>query len=99
MGTADVRVKYGDQVLTLPLLVVEGEGPSLLGRNWLCELKFNWHDIFWLQNESLKQVLEKYKSVLEPGLGKVTGYKAKIILYPAAKYCKVVHSPIFIVRK
>ena len=97
VGTADVRVKYGDQVLTLPILVVKGEGPSLLGRNWLCELKLNWHDIFWLQNEPLKQVLEKYKSVLEPGLGKVTGYKAKIIIDPTAtpKYCKARTLPYF----
>ena len=28
-------VKYGNQITTLPLLVVKGEGPSLLGRNWL----------------------------------------------------------------
>ncbi len=57
MGTVKVSVEYGGQETTLPLLVVRGEGPSLLGRNWLCELKLNWHDIFWLHNASLNQVL------------------------------------------
>ena len=60
VGTAQVNVKYQGQVATLPLIVVKGEGPSLLGRNWLGEVKLNWHEIFWLQNESLGQVLEKY---------------------------------------
>ena len=38
LGTVDVRVKYGGQEVTLPLLIVKGEGPSLLGRNWLEEI-------------------------------------------------------------
>lgn len=28
-GTVDLVVKYGDQIATLPLSVVKGEGPSL----------------------------------------------------------------------
>jgi len=35
IGSTEVCVNYGSQVATLPLLVVKGEGPSLLGRNWL----------------------------------------------------------------
>ncbi|CAH3040403.1 unnamed protein product [Pocillopora meandrina] len=30
--------------LVLPLIVVDGEGPPLLGRNWLEQLKLNWHN-------------------------------------------------------
>ena len=41
LGTVDVVVKYGDQTAILPLLVVKGEGPSLLGRNWLAALKLD----------------------------------------------------------
>ena len=39
LGTVDVIVEYSGQTATLPLLVVKGEGPSLLGRNWLGALK------------------------------------------------------------
>ena len=42
LGTIDVLVKYGNQETTLPLLVVKGEGPSLLGRNWLEKIQLNW---------------------------------------------------------
>ena len=31
----NVRVKYGSQEEKLVLVVVEGDGPSLFGRNWL----------------------------------------------------------------
>ena len=33
LGTVDVLAKYGGQEATLPMLVVKGERPSLLGRN------------------------------------------------------------------
>ena len=90
IGTVDVLVKCGSQEATLPLLVVKGEGPSLLGRNWLTELQLNWHEIFWLHNASLNQVLEKHKAAFKPGLGTVTGFKAKILVDPDAtpRYCK-----------
>ena len=44
LGTTDVQVAYEDQVVILPL-IVRGEGPTLLGRNWLNQLKLNWSKI------------------------------------------------------
>ena len=41
LGSLNVQVQYNSQCLTLPLLVVQGTGPSLLGRNWLERIKFN----------------------------------------------------------
>ena len=97
VGSVDVIVEYDNQSATLPLLVVKGEGPSLLGRNWLGSIKLNWHEIFWLHNASLNQVLEKHKAVFEPGLGKVTGYTAKILVDQGAtpKYSKARTVPYF----
>ena len=97
LGCVDVHVKHSNQEATLPLIVVKGEGPSLLGRNWLSQLKLNWHEIFWSRNQSLMEVLEKHKAVFEPGLGRVTGYEAKILVDPEAhpKYCKARSVPYY----
>ena len=41
-GVCTVDVDYEGGKYSLPLLVVSGEGPALLGRNWLEEIKLNW---------------------------------------------------------
>ena len=38
LGDCNVKVIYGKQKAKLPLVLVEGEGPTLLGRNWQGEL-------------------------------------------------------------
>ncbi len=80
LGTVDVLVKYGGHEVTLPLLVVKGEGPSLLGRNWLEEIKLNWYENFWLQNAALNDLLEKHRAVFGSDLGTAKGFKAKIVV-------------------
>ena len=46
IGEVDVKVKYLDQQLQeLPLVVVRGSGPSLLGRNWLRNVTLDWNNI------------------------------------------------------
>ena len=37
-GQVMVKVQHCGQEVTLPLLVVEGTGPSLFGRNWIHEI-------------------------------------------------------------
>ena len=44
-GNLDVTVYYEGKQFQFPLLVVVGNGPTLLGRNWLSEIKLNWHMI------------------------------------------------------
>lgn len=45
-GEVHLPVVYEQQELVLPLIVVDGDGPPLLGRNWLEQLKLNWSSIF-----------------------------------------------------
>ena len=80
LGTIDVLVRYGGQESSLPLLVVSGDGPILLGRNWLEKIKLNWYNIFWLHNATLSELLDKYKRVFGSDLGTAKGFKAKIIV-------------------
>ena len=44
LGKATVTVKYKEQTKQLPLHIVGGNGPSLMGRDWLAELTLNWKD-------------------------------------------------------
>ena len=45
LGSIDVNVTYQTQKRRLPLLVVPGDGPSLLGRDWLRQIKVEWSDL------------------------------------------------------
>ncbi|XP_061156017.1 uncharacterized protein K02A2.6-like [Syngnathus typhle] len=45
VGAAQVQVKYKKQRAKLPLVVVKGDGPSLLGRCWLEDIQLNWKEI------------------------------------------------------
>ena len=45
-GTLNMRVTYGDRKQKLVIVVVEGNGPNLLGRNWLKYLRLDWNNIF-----------------------------------------------------
>ena len=41
VGQVDVAIKYDQQEKTLPLLVVQGDGHAVFGRNWLFEIRLN----------------------------------------------------------
>lgn len=41
-GKITVKVKCTDKTHILDLMVVKGNGPSLMGRDWICHLNLNW---------------------------------------------------------
>ena len=86
LGSIDVLVKYQSQTMTLPLLVVPGDGPTLLGRNWLEKIKLNWSDIKLLNSDfsTLEQVLERHTAVFTTNIGKLKDITAKIQVSPEA---------------
>ncbi len=53
-GSADckVAVEHTSQTKQLPLLVVKGKGPGLLGRDWLRKLKLDWSCIHRLKGRN-----------------------------------------------
>lgn len=64
VGEPDVSVSYKDQEAILPLVVVSGTGPSLLGRNWLSTLRLDWKSIRTVHCSTLlSQLLETYQEV------------------------------------
>ena len=90
LGSIDVVVVYGEQRVTLPLLVVKGGGASLFGRNWLEKIKLDWPAIHKVQENPLDVILAQHQQVFQDGLGTLVGYHAQIQIDPAAtpKFCK-----------
>ena len=87
LGSCEIDIKYENQNLTKVLYVVKGNGPSLLGRNWLIDLQVNWKKFF--SNSSvnalsekvfLNEVLNEYKNIFSEGLGTIKGIKADLNL-------------------
>ena len=80
LGQTTVTVSYNNQEKTLHLLVVAGTGPSLLGRDWLSQLKLDWNQInrvLTATSRSCDRILDKHQSVFKDELGKVEGMTAK----------------------
>ena len=78
LGSCSVEVKYNNKGATLPLLVIEGNGPNLLGRNWLPYIWIDLKSIHVVSNDKLQIILAKHQNVFGEGLGHLRGYHAKI---------------------
>ena len=84
-----VRFRYQQWTKKLPLIVVKGDGPSLLGRGWLEDIYLDWreinnrckaekvHQVKTTEN-TLQQVLNKYGDVFKEELGTLKGTKSTI---------------------
>ena len=78
------QVKYKDQIKSLSLIVVAGNGPSLLGRNWLQHIQLDWKQIGAMtvdntaSNDTLQSLLSKHTEIFKDELGTVTSSKVKL---------------------
>lgn len=90
VGQREVEVLAEGQTAKLPLIVVAGEGPSLFGRDWLKTIRLDWKTICQVKRRQLSDILDTFKTVFEPGLGTLKGYKAKIFVDQGtpARFCK-----------
>ena len=78
-GRTQVQVKHKEQTATLPLVITEGNGPTLLGRNWLEALRLDWRTIFHLgTNLTLQQILDRHPNAFKEELGELRGATEKI---------------------
>lgn len=90
VGQREVEVSAEQQKSRLPLVVVAGEGPSLFGRDGLQVIRLDWRAIWHVRQPQLFELLDRYESVFQPGLGTLKGYEAQIFVDPEAqpRYCK-----------
>ena len=74
--------------------MVEGSGPSLLGRDWLSKIRLDWANIRAISgheaNSELDHLLQAYSEVFQPGPGLMKHIKASLTLKSDAKprFCR-----------
>ena len=81
VGTLNVRVQYEDQLKKLVLVVTAGDGPSLLGRNWLNHINLNWKELFAVRSVRLKSLhvlMQQHQQLFAKGLGTVEPYRVSL---------------------
>ena len=80
-GSTVVEVVHNDQRQSLRLMVTEGSGPTLLGRDWLGALRLDWRSIFQIgRSLTLQQVIAEHPEVFRDGLGELKGVTAKLYI-------------------
>lgn len=92
IGAAYVDVMYHKQRKKLPLIVVEGEGPNLLGRGWLEQITLCWGEIRNVRitghkdtlKAKLQEILQHHEEVFKEELGTLKGMTASIHVKPGS---------------
>ena len=88
LGILNIPVCYHNQKVIADLLVVKGDGPSLMGRDWLQQITLDWHSLHQIQathNTVLESLIAKHQEVFADGLGKVKNFTAKLHVSPDAQ--------------
>lgn len=66
-GKVEVTVSYRGQVAKAPLVIVQGSGPTLLGRNWLEGIRLDWQKLHSLHPITLQSVLQSHQPCSRKG--------------------------------
>ena len=84
LGKVTVTAQYGRKCRKLPLYIVNGSGPNLLGRYWLKLLDIHIPRINVIHETSLslEHVLQKHAAVFQPGLGELKRTKVHLSVKP-----------------
>ena len=89
LGQSTVEVCYGTYVGTHQLHVVKGSGPTLLGRDWLHDIRVDWVSISTLTVHNClltrNQLTKKYAEVFQPELGTFKKFQAHLQLKAGAR--------------
>ena len=103
VGAIDVDVEYKSKSVKLNLVIVKGDGPSPMGRDWLQHIRLDWAQLNNLdvEHSQLEEMLTKHSSLFQPGIGKISGTTAKLYLKPGAKpkFCRARTYRLHFVRR
>jgi hypothetical protein len=87
IGSFDVDVCYKDQgPYSLVLTVVAGNGPCLIGRDWLKVFQLDWSSIFSISSKStIQPILDEHREVFSDELGVISPFKVSLSVEQGAK--------------
>ena len=86
VGQMKVEVSYQKQSAPLTLYVVKGQGPSLVGRDWLRQIRLDWKSIGMAALSSKAEALVgKFPEVFEEGSGLMNTFQASLHLKPECR--------------
>ena len=74
--------EYQQQSERIQLHIVDGNGPSLFGRDWLQKIKLDWRELHHLSGSATEQqlnnLLNRHSQVFKDELGLIKGTTAKL---------------------
>ena len=74
--------------ITLPIVVVQSQGPTLFGQNWLQSTRVDWKSIKSVYWKSLvEELIKKHSHLFRSELRTIQGVKPKIFVPPEAQPC------------
>ena len=80
LGTMNIDLRYQKGRASVTVIVVEYDGPNLLGRDGIVALKLKWSSVHQLQQSStIEAILKKHKDMFSDELGLITGVQATLI--------------------
>lgn len=91
LGQCDVVVKYKGQTAHVPLIVVKGQGPALLGRNWLRYIRLDWPNLLSVREAvNVKDITHEFPELFTEEMGKFTGPPVRLSVNENVKpvFCK-----------
>ena len=74
-GGVTVDVRHQGCTHRLTCLVVNGNGPNFLGRDWLTHIKLDWSAVHHIDNADFPHM---FPDLFKDGLGKLKGVEAKL---------------------
>ena len=79
IGQFEPDIEYNGQTARVPILVVQGDRPNLLGRNILGSIKMDWANLFQVDHtKTSAQLINEYPDVFSEGLGTLRDQTVKI---------------------
>ncbi len=80
LGISKFKARYEGKERMLPIHVVKGGGPNLMGRDWLSQFPINLSEVNTVEPTSpLGKILHKYSEVFKDGLGCVKDGPVKLL--------------------